>query len=245
MTLTAETIVISDIAPAVEFRVTSTSEITRIVRSDRNGAKIVRLEYPFNPAVRFHDYEAAYGKSSYEIFNAGGENLQVEVMIRQTLPALHQVLRPTLQVNVDNISDYSHTRESGNLIQEGYLTEFPHVTFGKPRSRQMNLTINCESFTQAAAVEQVVLTPGVFMLRVSEHEGLDAYLVVENTSITAVEPNGDKTTWEVTLAAREVPAPSGTLQTVAVNSYSDALAAYTTYFDDSLARATYQERSNN
>lgn len=244
MALTITAKLLKSLAPTVALEIYSTSPLTRLVRSDRNGIKTVRTPNLGLSAgiLLATDYEPAYGTVTYSVSNNSGENVDTSLTIATSLPVLHSVNYPTRWARIESITEWEHTRESSVRCSQSLESPYPSVTFGIMRARHITASIIASSYAQAIEIETLFSLPGTLMIRQAEHEGLDAYLVCTGTSITPNAPNGTATSWLLSIDAQETAAPQGVPREASINTYGTSLNEYPTYISASV-KSTYYERT--
>lgn len=234
------------LAPTVTIEIHSDTNLTTLYRSDRNGIAPVRARLTLSDSVAIiDDYEPAYGTVTYSAENKAGETSEQTLTISGSLPILHHTAYPTQYVQVTAITDYSHTRTSGTIVQQGLTNAYPSVTYSVMRSREIELIITASSYQKAAEIERVLATPGIVMVRQAEHNGLDAYLAITNIAITPSVIAGTATIWQITCQGKETARPAGAPTQSATNSYGTYLDIYPLYIDSSTNHDTYIERLKN
>lgn len=244
MALTIAAKLLTSLAPTVSLEIHSTSPLTQIVRSDRNGIKTVRTpNLDLSAGILLTtDYEPAYGTITYSVSNTSGEYTDISLAIATSLPIIHSVNYPTRWARIESITEWEHTRESSVRCSQSLESPYPSVTFGVMRARHITASIIASSYAQAIDLEALFSLPGTIMLRQAEHEGLDAYLVCTSTSITPNAPNGTDTSWLLSIDAQETAAPQGAPLEASINTYGISLNEYPTYISASV-KSTYYERT--
>ena len=234
--------------PAVEIRITGAKgTLLSIERSDRNGVHPIRATYPLQlngEQLSIIDYEPAFGKVTYQVnlTPAPTTPITASIEIKNSLPVLHSVFFPLWNTVVNTISDYSQTQAAQSIITPVYGSPYPAVQFAPMESRKISLTAIFSTYAAARAALHIVNIPNIFMLRQWEHDGLDAYLIVEESTISANNPNGIATSWQISFTAREVDYPQGIIQAAAINNYGQALEEYATYAEAFTGESTYEKR---
>lgn len=212
--MTALTATAKDDRAAVLLSVTAAPDtLLTIYREDANGTAPVRLmdwQRPISGVLTAYDYEAVLdGAVYYSVFDGATQLATAGVTTAAVQPVLSVAVLPHLRVALAAVTDYDASRDSTATVHRPAFRSDALVVTGPMRYRSGTLTAWAGSYADARAVEEVLSSGEVALLRQPTYPGMDMYLTATGVRVS---PRGDETTtrrWEVTVDYEEVKAPTG------------------------------------
>lgn len=184
-----------------------------ITRTDANGTAPVRLlpdQEPIAGVLTVYDYEAALdGTATYAATDSAAVTVAAAALVNVPAPRLAAAVLPHLSATLAAVTDYDAARDSTATVHRPAFRSDALVVTGPMRYRSGTLTAWAGSYADARAVEEVLSSGEVALLRQPTYAGMDMYLTATGVRVS---PLGDETTtrrWEVTVDYQEVKAPTG------------------------------------
>lgn len=206
-----------------------------LTRSDANGTAPVRLledQEPIGGSLVVTDYEPALtGTLTYSVTDSAAVTVSDTADLTGLVahPVLVSPVRPQHRVDLVAVTDYSHSRESNATVHPIIERTDPIVIYGGLRTRQGTVNLYAPSYAEALAIEDVFDSGEVALLRQTDHDGMDAYMIAERTSVSVFQGATVERRWQVAVEFVEavVDAP---LLGGAGWTYADLLENYPTVF---------------
>lgn len=200
---------------AVSLDLNRTETVDRVTRTDANGTADVRLmPYQLDGTGRvvLVDYEATHGLNTYQVRSASGAVLATATATLSIgSPWLSVPVLPELSATVQQVTDYSAARTSSSVVHQVIGRPDPLVNIGKLGLRQGALEIWTPDLASARALEAVVDSGEVLMLKQAV-AGLDMYFTAVETESIPYSPEGAATRYRFTVRYVEVARPDAFLK---------------------------------
>lgn len=251
--MTTLTVTADDANGSVILDLDRTEVVASITRTDVNGTADIRLvPYQLDGTgyAVVTDYEAAHGLNTYKALSASGSVLATSsATLTIEKPWLSVPVLPQLSVTVDQITDYGSSRASSTVVHQVIGRADPVVNIGKLGLRQGMLEIWTPDLATARALEEVIDSREILMLKQAV-AGMDMYFTATDSDSAPYSAEGSATRYRFTVRYVEVKRPDaylkggrgwtyGALADSTISTYADLAAAYQTYHDMALDRRTW------
>lgn len=229
----------------VRLSLTVTGPNHSLERADSNGLHPVRLEtaFPLNQEIIIDDFEAAMtGPVTYSLFSETSSTTHTLQSPGYQLPLVHCVINPIQRYRLENVVTISNDRTWDTAISPIIGSAFPRAIPGKTQAITFAMACLFESHGAAQTFIRSLDGSATYMLRQTEHQGLDAYFTPLSARLSPATTDGKNTVWNVELQCQELAYPSGKLLSSIGRSYGDDLDDAPTYRASILTRPLYQNR---
>lgn len=211
-----------------------TAEVTRVRRSDANGAADVRTEsgalpHPLPDTLVLDDYEAN-GTATYTVTTTAGT---VSATIVQTLltPWLGTPEAPQFSAAVRSVLTYGAGTSTLSTVHEPEGRGDPIVIVRGASSRRGTMTVQAGTYPEALNLLRLCQRGQTMMLRQLQHPGMDMYFLPMNSEIVTALAAGARSVFDLQVQYIEVGRPKGYLSG-ALGWTWDGLAADFATWDD-------------
>lgn len=234
-----------------QLSIVPTGDVTRIQRTDANGTYDVRtltgqLPHPVaSGTLVVDDYEPANGTSTYTVTTAADVVAQAGVLALGN-PWLSVPVTPQFSAQISGgIGGYGSGFESRSTVVEPDGSPFPIVIHRVASSRRGSLDLWGGSYADAVNLLRLCGRRGTYMLRQSEHTGMDMFFVIRDCSLRTLVVDGAASKFGVTVQYLEVPRPGGPLSGALGWTWGELKNTYATWGDVFNAFATWGDVRTN
>lgn len=234
MTTITATVLPDLAAVLLEVSGAATGPVT-LTRSDANGTHDVRLlpgQEPITGGMIVTDYEPALvGPVAYTLIDSAAVEDHTVVNLTGLVdhPVLVSPVRPQLRADLIAVTDYTHSRDTNATVHEIIDRQDPVVVYGQLRTRTGTVALYAPSFADAAAIENIFDSGEVVLLRQTDHDGMDQYLLAERTNVSVFRRDTTPRRWEVTVTFTQVLSPDAPLLAGAGWTFEDLPGQYPTF----------------
>jgi hypothetical protein len=189
------------------------------------------------------DYEPASGPLRYDLVSMDGALVSLDVAgFLLSTPWLFTPVIPGYSRRLERVDEVTAQQPSMSTVHDRLLGRFdPIVVMRPPGTRRGVLKLYAGTYDQARIILEPLRQATVMMLRQSEHVGLDMYFAATDSEIFHETPEGQATTWGVSMSYVELKRPEGPLAGALGWTYADLEAATARYADLRLTYATYAD----
>lgn len=165
---------------SVKITITKTEEIPELIRADGNGTNFVRARSGTFPStgtsgtINLTDYDACFnGPISYRAGTAAPIWCQFPAGMKPRLTVPEKA--PAAALWVDEVTDYSYSRETGGTVHEIIGRSGVVVVKASMKARRGSLEIIVDTWEQIAALEAALSLGHTMLYRQSSARGMDFY----------------------------------------------------------------------
>lgn len=220
---------------SVSLDFTLTGSITKVIRSNVNGAEELRVSEGQLPSAAsgtmiLVDFEAAHGLNIYTAYDLTGA---VVASAWGTLdignPWISVPVMPQYSEQVETIVQFGSSREAATTVHRPLGRPDSLVVMGKLGDRTGSLQIFCSTYADARKLERIFERGEVVQLR-QRVEGMDFYFTVTSIPVAPFSVQGeDATRWSLTINYVEVRRPIGNLSGAYGWTFDELAAQFPSY----------------
>lgn len=218
-----------------------------ITRTDTNGTNPVRLKAsaaPIAGSLVVTDYEAALsGLIRYDVVDSTSAVTSASTTLTNAAtPAvqIRSVQLPQISATPALVTAYTAARPTASTVHQPIDRPDAIVIVGRARLRAGRMTILALDYASALALDGVLSSGHVLMLRQTAQPGMDMpFSVTGPTTVETAERTAAGWRWTVSVDYTEVRVPALPLLGAAGWTYADVLAQRATYSAVRAAYATY------
>ncbi len=202
MTLTADP---AGAAIMIRITVDAGLKVRGIIRTDANGSRRVRTPWPL-PAYwsgfMVRDYEPALSGTVRYDLDDGALGASAEISWQNYGAWLTVPIDPARRLQFDVITELEADRKTTTTFHDIVGRTDPLAVIGGQKLRTGRLAVLANTYDDVTAINSLIKSRQVLMVRQALHAGLDMYFLAENSTEQYFDPN-----WIVTFDFQEVAWP--------------------------------------
>lgn len=221
--------------------------IASITRTDANGTNTVRTregQVPIGGQMIVTDFEPALtGPLVYDVVTSAGGVAGASTTLDGTvpLPQIATVQLPQLFVEPELVTSYSSRRVSSSTVHDIIGRTDPVVVQGPSRLRAGRLEVWARTYEEAYAIDAVLASGLLLMLRQPTHPGLDMWFAAAESEVVPLDRTDGGWRWQVVAQYTEIRCPRLPLLGAAGWTYDELRGDFASYAAVRTAFATYAD----